>query len=58
VKLVERTELFDNGHVAVGIVLFATLLQPLGSKSLSSIVLAIAGYLGAIHLIAKGEESK
>ncbi len=57
-KLVERTELFDNGHVAVGIVLFATLLLALDSNSLPSIVLAIAGYLGAIYLIVKGEESK
>lgn len=57
-KLVEGTDLFDNGHVAVGVVLFATLLLAPGSKSLPSIAPVIAGYLRVIYLIVMGEESK
>ena len=57
-KIVESTELFDNGHVVVAIVLFAALLLAPGSKSLLSIALPLAGYLGAIYSVVQEEESK
>ena len=56
-KLVVRSDLFNNKYVAVGIVFSAALLLTPGSKSSPSIALAIAGYLAAIYFIAKGEES-